>query len=162
MTEASDLGQHARQTAADLGQQAKTAAKDHVNQHVEAVRDRAAAQVQTTSDAAEAAASAFHPGSVQAEAVQHVADRIEGFAHNLRTTDVRTSLQSVNTFARENPVLFVAGAALLGFAATRFLKARDPQGHGAPYIHDDPWASSGHTDTGIESHLNREADHATH
>ncbi|MEL6585117.1 MAG: hypothetical protein AAFY65_11435 [Pseudomonadota bacterium] len=160
MTETSDLGRQARDAAADLGQQVKSAAEDHAHHHAEAARDHAADHVQSTADAANAAAGALHPGSIQAEAVQHVADRIEGLAQNLRTTDIRTSLNSVNTFARENPVLFVAGAALLGVAATRFLKARDPEGRPAPVGADDPWAAPQNRAMGAAQPRSEEQDDA--
>jgi len=76
--------------------------------------------------------------------VQQVADHIEAAAHSLRGTDLRDLATQVSNVARQNPVLFLGGAALLGFATARFLKAKDPeQSKGtAQKINGDPWSAA--------------------
>lgn len=139
MTERSDLGTEAREAASDLGHRAANLARRELQQREEDARSSAAQRVQEAADAADAAAEQFPAGSVQAQAVQQVADQIEGFAHSLRTTDVSSSMRQVSNFARENPAIFLAGAAIIGFAATRFLKARSPAEAASQQAFNDPW-----------------------
>ena len=124
MTSTSDLRAQVRDAAKNLAHDAQASVQSTAEAHVQSIQDNAAAKVDELGHAADAAAGAFDPSSVQAQAVQQVADHIEGFAARLREGDLPTSIRGVSNFARQNPALFVAGAALAGFAATRFLKSR--------------------------------------
>lgn len=140
MSDAQGNGHSAPQSsqAASLAQSAKDRVEAEAEYHASAARDTVADEAQTAADAANAAADQFDPRSIQAQATQHIADQIEGVAAKLRSADLETVVSRTSDFARRNPLLFVGGAAALGFAATRFLKARDP----APHRHamdDDPW-----------------------
>ncbi|MBY6058041.1 hypothetical protein [Leisingera daeponensis] len=126
MTDTSDLERQARAQAADLGRKAKEAVADTVRDAAGTAQAQAAQEVQATADAAGAAADAFAPGSVQAQAAQMVAGQLEDAARRVRSLEFDQTMQDVTAFARRNPLLFLSAAALTGFAATRFLKARDP------------------------------------
>ena len=139
MSDTSDLSHRAKENASELGTKAKAAAANEAVAQADKVKDAAADKVQQTADAAGAAASELDPASPQAQAVKQVADRIEGIATKLRTADIRQLADQATDMARRNPLLFIGGAAIAGFAAARFLKARDPQAAGHP-DHDDPWA----------------------
>ncbi len=97
-------------------------------------------------DAASMAAEQLDLNTLQAQAASQVADQVESIAQKLRTSDLSTVTKDVSDFARKNPALFIGGAALLGLAAARFLKARDPQRiEPAPTVADtatDPWADT--------------------
>ena len=54
------------------------------------------------------------------------ADKIDGFAGYLEQTPVQQLVQDAEDYARQHSTVFLAGAALLGFAAARFLKASKP------------------------------------
>lgn len=140
MSNTSDLSHRAKEHASELGAQAKAAAAQEAVAQAGKVKDVAADKVQQTADAADAAAGKLDPASPQAQAVQQVADHIEGMATKLRTADIRQLADQATDMARRNPLLFIGGAAIAGFAAARFLKARDPQpaGHSD---YDDPWAA---------------------
>ncbi|WP_156927526.1 hypothetical protein [Leisingera methylohalidivorans] len=125
MTVPSDLETQARAQAADLSRKAKVAVADKVRDTADAAQSQAAREVQSTADAVGAAAEAFEPGTMQAQAAQVVAGHLEDAAHRVRALDVEQSLRDVSAFARRNPLLFLGGAALAGFAATRFLKASE-------------------------------------
>ncbi|WP_264210615.1 hypothetical protein [Leisingera thetidis] len=131
MTVSSDLETQARAQAADLGRKAKAAVADKVRDTADAVQSQAAREVQATADAAGAAADTFDPGTMQAQAAQVVAGYLEDAAHRVRTVDVERTVRDVSAFARRNPLLFLGGAALAGFAATRFLKASEPDSRNA-------------------------------
>lgn len=126
MTDTSDLEKQARAQAADLGRKAKEAVADTVRNTAGAAQSQAAQEVQATADAAGAAADAFAPGSVQAQAARMVAGHLEDAARRVRSLEFEQAVQDVSAFARRNPLLFLSAAAMAGFAATRFLKAREP------------------------------------
>lgn len=131
------------ETAKGMAEDAAEAAEAKAKREAAKARDMAADETQKVANAAEAAAGEFDAGSVQAQAIEHVASRIDDIADQLRTTDIDRMAGMVGDAARKNPMLFVAGAALAGFAVTRFLKARDPQRSFAPPQGDDPWAAPG-------------------
>jgi hypothetical protein len=59
---------------------------------------------------------------------------------------VRELASQATDMARRNPMLFIGGAAIAGFAAARFLKARDPQPHASAQA--NPWAAPSPTSRG--------------
>jgi len=134
-----NLTQDVKTKAHDLGAAAKDAIRTEAERNVAGLRDNAADKVTAAANAAGAAAAHLDPESIQARAAQQVADQVEGLAHRLRTTDLNSVTRDVSQFARNNPALFIGGAALLGLAATRFLKARDPHriDYGTGDV--DPW-----------------------
>lgn len=125
-----------------LGNAAERAA-DLAHQHAEAATqtatDHAETKVSNAADAAAAAAAEFEPGSRQAVAADQIASHLQGAAAMLRETDFNSAAAKATGFARENPLLFLSGAALLGFAATRFLKASDKPSGSYRVEDTDPW-----------------------
>ncbi len=157
MSNTSDLNRTVKEHASDLGRQAKAAATQEAVAHVENAKQTAASKVVQAADAAQAAASELDPASPQAQAMQQVADTIEGVASKLRHADVRQVASDVSAMARRNPMLFIGGAAIAGFAAARFLKTRDPQ----PSIYAseaNPW---GTYPNGNAPHISANNDHTT-
>ncbi|HUP89645.1 MAG TPA: hypothetical protein VM100_09850 [Longimicrobiales bacterium] len=55
--------------------------------------------------------------------MERAAQQVDRVANYLPSSDVRQMAREVETFARRNPAAFVAGAFVVGFAASRFLKA---------------------------------------
>ncbi|MCK0097714.1 hypothetical protein MWU60_19230 [Yoonia sp. F2084L] len=139
MSNTSDLSSTARAHAEDLSAQAKAAATQEAVAQADKAKHATASKVQQAADAADAAASHLDPASPQAEAMSQVAEHIEGFASQLRHADVREIASQATDMARRNPMLFIGGAAIAGFAAARFLKARDP--HPYAVAESDPWAT---------------------
>jgi uncharacterized protein YjbJ (UPF0337 family) len=134
-----------RDHAADMAEDAREAIESEARSQAEGARDAAADEAQKVANAADAASRELDSDSLQAQAVEHLATTIEDFARQVRGTDIDRVARGVSDFARSNPVLFVGGAALLGAAATRFLKAKSPR-PAAPAVRtqsapmDDPWA----------------------
>lgn len=137
-----DLTQDVTTKAHELGSEAKDAIRTEAERAAENLRDTAFDQATNAANAADAAAAEFDAGSLQARAAHQVADQVENLANQLRTKDLNTVTRDVSNFARNNPALFIGGAALLGFAATRFLKARDPQRVDYDTGSNDPWGTT--------------------
>lgn len=149
MTQDTDLETQARRHAADLGQQAKDAITGVVSKTAGAAQDHAARELQATANAVHAAAGQFLPDSIQAQAAQMVAGRLEEIAYSVRSLDFQDTINEVSAFARRNPVMFLGAAALAGFAATRFFKATPTE--------DGPDQSEG----GVLKQMNSETPYAT-
>lgn len=81
------------------------------------------------------------PDTLQDAALAQLGAQINVIAARLQDTSVDEMVDDVALFARRNPLLFLGGAALAGFAAARFLKSEA----GSQTSEDDefdPW--SGH------------------
>lgn len=161
MAHASDLAGKARQHATELGEQAQETVTQEAIAQASTAQSAAANKISAAANATEAAAEQLDPESPQAEAMRQVADHIEDVAAKLRDADVRQIASDATEYARRNPLLFIGGAALAGFAAARFLKARDP---GRPQYSAaataDPWADDQRADGTAMSRINGEPGHA--
>ncbi|WP_300030736.1 hypothetical protein [uncultured Roseobacter sp.] len=114
------------------------------------VTSQAGDRVENAAAAAAAAGSEFETGSMQAQAADHMAASLQQVAGAIRDTDLKQAAGQVSRFARENPLLFIGGTTLLGFAAARFLKATDQQPASARQETDaDPW--TGHVTSSAEA-----------
>ncbi len=131
----------AKKHAKDLAQKAKTVVESEATARAQDLQDRAANEVDNVAQAAESAAEAFDAGSVQHQVMSKIADNMENIAAQVRNTDLRTVNRRVSDFARQNPLLFVGSAALVGFAATRFLGARNTRQTTSAEFEADPWAT---------------------
>lgn len=153
----SSLADTARAQVRDAAKDAKTHVAQEMQDRAEDLRAKAADETQKAANAADAAAREFDAGTIQAQAAGQVADALEQVAAQVRTTDLDRLARNVSSFARENPAMFIGGAALLGLAATRFLKARSPQDDAraaaphhpesvAPHSSEDVWGTPGSVD----------------
>jgi hypothetical protein len=129
-----------KERAAHMAEDVRSKATDKARSEAEDLRDTAAHKTQKAADAAESAAAEFETGSMQAQAIEQVASRVEEIAAQIRGSDIDRLARTVRQTAERNPLMFFAGAALAGFAVTRFLKARDPNASSQPGYEDDPWA----------------------
>ncbi|WP_300582954.1 hypothetical protein [Marivita sp.] len=124
---------------------ALNSAKDHIVDaaHAEAedARARTVDSIETAGRAAQAAGDTFQPDTLQAAALDQIGAQINSVAAQLRSKPVDEMVDDFAVFARKNPLLFLGGAALVGFAAARFLKSGKASGHVSD-DDDDPW--SGH------------------
>lgn len=139
MADPSERRREAEQNVADIADQAKRATREKASALANAAHDTVASKTEKVSDAARAAANELDPSTLQAEALHKIADRVDQVAAQIRQVDLETAARQASDFARRNPALFIGGAFLAGFAATRFLKA-DPSK--ASTSSDDPWGGS--------------------
>ncbi|MGR3512033.1 MAG: hypothetical protein ACU0GG_04665 [Paracoccaceae bacterium] len=131
-----------KQHADDLAEEAREKVTEKARAEAETLRDTAAEETQKAANAAEAAAQEFDPASMQAQAIEQIASRIEDIATQIRSSDIDRIAQTVRQTAERNPMMFLAGFALAGFAVTRFLKARDPNPRQSYRSETDPWSVS--------------------
>lgn len=110
--EASELAEQARRRA-------EMAAMD--------AKDRLADQGHTMADRLRAAGQEFGDGSMPDRYVGQMADSLSSAADAFASKDLGSLMADAASFARRNPTAFVGGAALLGFAAARFMKASTPE-----------------------------------
>ncbi|MGR3485838.1 MAG: hypothetical protein ACU0BF_10875 [Paracoccaceae bacterium] len=139
--EAQAEARDAKAAAADLAQQGKAAAKDAVDaaktkaatlaeEKAQQAREGAASKVDQFASSMRAASDELDEGTPQARAFDAVADTLSDMSSRMRGKDLNEIVDDVSHFARQNPAMFLGAAALVGFAATRFLKASDePQGY---------------------------------
>jgi hypothetical protein len=93
-----------------------------------AAQDAAAAGAEEQADRLRDASDSFDAGSFAHAATERVADNLSEAARSIRDTDLTHLTDDLATFARRQPLLFFGGAALLGFAAGRMLKASERAG----------------------------------
>ncbi|MEK0165361.1 hypothetical protein VWX35_01275 [Phaeobacter sp. A36a-5a] len=148
MTEQHTTSRHierAKTHATELAEQAQETLRSEARARAEQAQSKAAGEAAAVARAADAAASELPQGSLQAQAAQQLAQGLEQVADTIRTADLEKVLRDTGAFARKNPMLFLGGAALLGFAATRFLKSTAPDATTGRAVADDatgdPWAA---------------------
>ncbi|GLO69275.1 hypothetical protein MACH17_07920 [Phaeobacter inhibens] len=155
--------ERAKHHANELPEQAQDTLRSEARARAEEAQAQAAGEAAAVARAADAAASELPQGSFQAEAAQQLAQGLEQFADKVRTADLDKVLRDTGDFARKNPMLFLGGAALLGFAATRFLKSTAPEedraATSADDITDDPWGTheTGHAYSASSDDTDRSA-----
>lgn len=120
----------AKQKASDFAEQTKSAAGDMVQDATKAAATQANAAKSSVADEVSGVASALRTaaeemrsGSPQERTFGQIAEGLADASDAMREKDLSTMVQDVSAFARKNPMVFLGGAALIGFAATRFAKA---------------------------------------
>jgi hypothetical protein len=134
---AASLKDDAADSARSVASSARSRAESEVNTRFEGARDTVAGAIDDTAETLRTAAERMSDGTPQTEAVNRAANTVSGFATQVRETDMASLTDDVTGLARRYPVPFLAGAAALGFAAGRFLRAssRGPR-------HDDGYDRS--------------------
>lgn len=116
--------------AAGLSEKARTAASEALGSTVREAQARAqtaktgvADEMSDVASALRVAAREMRDGSPQARVFAQMADSLAEFSETLQHKDLSEMVEAAGDFARRNPLVFLGGAALLGFAATRLAKA---------------------------------------
>lgn len=108
-----------RDAAAQKIDETVTAVKSGANDAKASVAD----EVKDVALALRRASEQLRGGSAQERTIGMVANGLADASDALRDKDLGEMLKSANQIARENPLVFLGGAVLLGFAASRFAKA---------------------------------------
>ena len=144
---------------------AKTKVKDMVNDGKEAVtkeaearmdevRDDVADHGDTVSSAAKKAAGEFEEYDAVNSILTQAGEAVEDATNRLRERSIPDLVDDVSAFARRNPLLFLGGAALAGFAAARFLSASAPSDDEPDLIAADEDVWSGYLPEAPKSEIN--------
>ena len=134
--EAEDVAHDARDRAKsvvdDVTAQARSVAHDasetlrsEVTARADAAKGAAAQEVSNVASALRKAAQESRSGSAQERTFGQIADSLADASDAISNKDLGTAISDVGEFARRNPLTFLAGAALAGFAVSRFVKASD-------------------------------------
>ncbi len=110
---------------------------DGVKNAADTVKADAANEVSSVAEAAEAARDTLPEDHIADPMLDHAVQALGQVAEHLKSTDIDALAHQASDFARRNPALVLGGAALLGFAAARFLKA-GPQ-RAVATAPQDPW-----------------------
>jgi len=139
MPRQTETTEKAKAHAQDLAGKVKDTVAAEASARAKDLQDSAAQEVESVAHAADAAADAFQDKSVQHQVLSKIADNMEAMAGQVRAADLASMSRKVSDFARENPLLFVGSAALAGFAAARFLSARNTGRARSASFGADPW-----------------------
>lgn len=128
-------GATAQETSGDLASKAKaeasklaTEARAAADERVEDAKGQATQRIDETADSIRSAGREFGADSYQAQAADYLADNLIEAAARIRAQDLDSIAREATDFARRNPAVVLGGAALLGFAAARLLKASESGG----------------------------------
>ncbi|TGD65649.1 hypothetical protein EYC08_07125 [Tabrizicola sp. WMC-M-20] len=86
-------------------------------------KDSVANEVNDVAQALRRASEELRGGSAQERTLGTLASSLADASDQIRDKDLGQIAQMVSKVAREHPVMFLGGAALLGFAASRYAKA---------------------------------------
>jgi hypothetical protein len=110
----------AKSDIAEAAEAAQTEARRIAGQQKNASADR----LDEVAGAVDRAARSLETGMPQMAGYAHdAAARLEDAAKTLRQRNIDDLIADIGNFARAQPVLFLGGAMLAGFALTRFLKS---------------------------------------
>lgn len=131
--QASDTSHMMKEAGSAIGSVAsdiKVAATQKFDQAMNEVRSKAdgakegvANDVKDVAEALRRASAELRGGSAQERTLGTIASSLADVSDSIRDKDLGEIVQMISRVARENPVMFLGGAALLGFAASRYAKA---------------------------------------
>ena len=133
----------AKQVAGDVAAQAK----DQATGQLASQKDRAASSLGGVADALRQTSQNLNQNeqSTVANYVNQAADQVERFQGYLRNQDVGAIIDDVERMAREQPVMFLGGAFMLGLVAARFLKSSGQGGsYGSSYGRSRSYTTGGY------------------
>ncbi|WP_324753275.1 hypothetical protein [Roseovarius sp. Pro17] len=122
-----DLSSSARETAQD----AAGAVREEAARRADSAKSGVADEVLDIASALRKAADDMRDGSPQERTFGQIAGGLADVSDSIRGKDLGEMASELTTFAKRNPMLFLGGIALAGFAATRFATAsarRDDDG----------------------------------
>lgn len=116
---AEDLGS----SASDTAQNAASAVRDEAARRADDAKSGVADEVSDVASALRKAANDMRDGSPQERTFGQIASSLADVSESIRGKDLGEMANEVSGFAKRNPMLFLGGIALAGFAATRFATA---------------------------------------
>lgn len=127
---AQDAAERAKHEVRSMGEDVKNraanaagAAKAEALRRTEGAKGSFADELDRIAAALQAACGELRGGSTAERGFEWAAHGVERTARTVRSRETSELVNEIGSFARRNPSLFLGGAALLGFAASRFAKA---------------------------------------
>ena len=109
-------------------------AKSAATEKVEETKDQAAGEIARTAQGLEAAAEEMEGSPLQQDLLREAADGLKQIAHAVEGKSIGAMAGELSEFGRQNPVAYLGGAALVGFALARFARASTPAGLPHPLL----------------------------
>lgn len=138
MTDTNSAFKEAGATIGSVASDIKVAAVNKFDQAMTEARSKAddakadvANDVKDVAEALRRASEELRGGSAQERTLGSIAGTLADVSDQIRDKDLGEIVRMVSKVARQNPMLFLGGAALLGFAASRYAKASGNQSHGS-------------------------------
>ncbi len=110
----------------DEAQSAVDNAKSAAMDKTEEVKGQAAGEIDRTAHGLEAAADDLEGSPMQQDLLREAADGLRQIAQAVQGKSVGEMVGDISDFGRRNPLAFLGGAALAGFALARFARAGSP------------------------------------
>ena len=125
-----DVKAKVKSAAGDMAQSVKSRATEAVDtlssetaNYATEAKDAVADEVKSVASALRSAADDMRSGSAAERTFSQIADGLADASETMHDKDLGQIVGVLTDFAKRNPVVFLGGAMLLGFAATRFAKA---------------------------------------
>ena len=128
---ARDAGAAAQERLGDLRDAALSSldeAKSTATEKAGEAKAQAADEISRTARGLEAAAAEMEGSPLQQDLLREAADGLKQIAHAVEGKSLGTMAAELSEFGRQNPVAYLGGAALVGFALARFARASTPGG----------------------------------
>lgn len=119
----SDTMSDATGTLKEKTAEATESAKAEATRRAEGAKFSLADEISSIAVALKTASGEFSDGSTESKAFKQIAEGLSGASESIRQKSLGDMVSDLNSFARRNPAAFLGGAALLGFAVSRFAKA---------------------------------------
>lgn len=132
---ASAVIEDARSSVTDAAGQLTEAAKQKGRDQLSAAKESLADEGKRLADSLNKASDAQREDSVQSRVLNMVAGGLRDASDGLQGRSLESLYHDVEGFARRNPGVFIAGAALAGFAAVRFARASSGRQYDGRYDH---------------------------
>jgi uncharacterized protein YjbJ (UPF0337 family) len=133
---ATEAGRDLRDNVTAEARNMRDSAAAEVQARAEGAKDTLAKEVSSVGNALRKASEELRSGSPQEQAFATAASSLADMADSIQGQDMGTLLSNASAFAKRNPIAFLGGAALLGFAGARLAKASrhtTAGSAGAPY-----------------------------
>ena len=117
--EAQSMRDDAERAVKDTGQ----AIADEARHRADSAKEGVAAEISSVSSALRKASDELRGGSPQERTFAAAASALADVSETVKDKDLGELVNDLSGFARRNPLAFLGGAALLGFAGVRMAKA---------------------------------------
>ncbi len=126
-----ETGESALKDARSSAASTTTRLKDAAGEAVDNARKGAADQGDRAASALHDRADSLDEDGVQRRLLKSLAGGMESLSTRVREGSISQVISDAENFARRNPMLFIAGAALAGFAIARMTQSRRDNGEDA-------------------------------
>jgi len=120
-----DIATDLKSRASDVTDTITSEARNYADRAKGTIAD----EVETVASALRTAADEMSRGSASERTFSQIANGLADASDAMRDKDLGQIVGVLSDFAKRNPLVFLGGAALVGFAATRFAKASSEGAH---------------------------------